>query len=202
MIQLSFRSFIGYMRLTGVLSYEVEQVERLKQARLVLANHPTLIDVIFLISLIPNANCVVKGRLISNPFTRGPIGAAGYIINDEGSEEIIEAAARAFDRQEALVVFPEGTRTTPGKPLKFKRGAANIALRTATDITPVVIDCSPLSLTKGNPWYRIPPGAMHFQIRVDENIQVDRYLDSKPSLAARNLTRDLNEYFTNRVKAI
>ncbi|WP_315984263.1 hypothetical protein [Aliamphritea spongicola] len=73
-IHYSFRFYVGMMRWLGVLDYQMEDVGKLKGAQLVLANHPSLIDVIFLIALIPNANCVVKGRLVQNPFTRGRSG--------------------------------------------------------------------------------------------------------------------------------
>jgi len=200
LIQVSFQAFIGFMKFFGVLTYRIEGLDKLENASLVLANHPTLIDVIFLISLIPNANCVVKGKLVSNPFTRGPIKAAGYIINDE-AKDIIDAAGKAFARGQVLIVFPEGTRTTPDEPLKFKRGAANIAIRTGTDITPVMIDCSPLSLTKNAPWYRIPPKSMHFQISVRENFEINQYAENvPPSLGARMLSRDLCEYFSKELE--
>ena len=200
MIQFLFKSFIGFMRFFGVLTYELRGIEKLEEAQLVLANHPTLIDIIFLISLIPNANCVVKGKLVTNPFTRGPVKTAGYIIND-GSVDVVAAAGESFRKGQVLIVFPEGTRTTPGKPLSFQRGSANIAIRTGTDITPVMIDCDPLSLTKNSPWYRIPPKSMHFQIQVNDKFEVGEFTnDCPPSIGARKLTRDLCEYFKKELK--
>ncbi|MEO7013379.1 MAG: 1-acyl-sn-glycerol-3-phosphate acyltransferase, partial [Dokdonella sp.] len=79
-IHRSFAAHIELMRMLGVLTYDIRGAERLQRhGLLILANHPTLIDVVFLISLIPDANCVVKSRLASNPFTRGPVQATGYI---------------------------------------------------------------------------------------------------------------------------
>jgi hypothetical protein len=42
---------------------------------MIIANHPSLIDVVFLIGLVRQANCVVKQSLWENPFTRGPVRA-------------------------------------------------------------------------------------------------------------------------------
>ena len=42
-----------------------------------------------------------------------------------------------------LLIFPEGTRTVPGLPLDFQRGAAYIALRSYLPVLPVLIDCNP-----------------------------------------------------------
>ncbi|MFP8966874.1 lysophospholipid acyltransferase family protein [Pokkaliibacter sp. CJK22405] len=199
-IHHAFRGYIGMMKYLGVLRYDLEHIERLRQAKLVLANHPTLIDVIFLIALIPNANCVVKGKLLRNPFTRGPVKAAGYIINED-NEKVIAAAAEAFAKGHALIVFPEGTRTTFGDQLQFKRGAANIAIRTAADITPVLISCTPSTLTKQDRWYQVPAAKVHIRIRVNEVISVASYLqEPTPSVAARRLTADLAEYFSEELK--
>jgi len=54
----------------------------------------------------------------------------------------------------------------PGRALKFRRGAANIALRTPSEITPVLIDCQPSTLTKGEPWYHIPARRVMLNIKV------------------------------------
>lgn len=199
-IHSSFRFFIRMMRFLGVLDYEVNAPERLRNARLILANHPSLIDVVFLIAMVPNANCVVKGRLLKNPVMRGPIKAAGYIINDAPPEEVIMAANEAFDKQHALIVFPEGTRTTPDSSLALKRGAANIAIRTRSDITPVVIGCTPTTLTKQDKWYQVPKRKVHFWVNVQEAIEITPYAEMKnPSRAARILTQDLTHYFTEEL---
>lgn len=55
-----FGFFVELMRRVGVLTYELHGVERLKDpGLLILANHPTLIDVVFLISLIPQSDCEI-----------------------------------------------------------------------------------------------------------------------------------------------
>jgi len=199
-IHHTFKLYVTVMKFLGVLTYETHGLEKLNKAKLVLANHPSLIDVVFLISLIPNANCVVKGALLKNPFTRGPVKAAGYILNQDSADEVVDAAARAFERREALIVFPEGTRTKPGKNIALKRGAANIAIRASADVTPVIINCEPVTLTKDEPWYRIPIRRPHFTITVKDVIPITHYLnDEKPSVAARMLTTDLTDFFTKEM---
>lgn len=194
-IHHSFRVFVEIMRVVGILTYQVEGVEKLKTAKLILANHPTLLDVVFLISIVPNANCVVKGNLVRNFFTRGPIKTAGYIVNDDASD-IITDASNAFEKGQALIIFPEGTRTTPAELLKLKRGASNIAVRANADVTPVVIDCTPVGLTKQLPWYKVPIRKMHFTIQVRDVIKVEPFVrDIQPSKGSRMLTRELSQYF-------
>ena len=195
------RIYVEMMRVLGVLTYQIEDRDKLKGARLIVANHPSLLDVVFLISIVPNANCIVKGKLTRNFFLRGPVKAAGYIINESASD-VIAAAADAFDNAQSLIIFPEGTRTSPHKMLQFKRGAANVAVRTGSDITPVLIYCKPTTLTKNEKWYHVPSKRMHFRILVRDQIRIDQYLiNVPPSMGARNLTNDLIEYFDQELKA-
>jgi 1-acyl-sn-glycerol-3-phosphate acyltransferase len=196
LIHKSFRFFIELMRRLGILTYEVQGLDRLNRpGQLILANHPTLIDVVFLISFIPHADCVVKSSLLRNPFTRGPITAGRYIANDN-PDAVIGAAQASMARGNSLIVFPEGTRTTPNQALKMQRGAANIAIRTANNITPVIIKCVPSTLTKQEKWYQIPSRKFHVSFRVMDELDTQPYLSDSPSVAARQLTKELQAYFT------
>lgn len=200
MIHKSFYLFMHLMKGLGVCTFEVDGGEKLnREGLLILANHPTLIDVVFLISLIPNADCVVKSSLLKNPFTKGPISAGRYIANDH-AEDTILAAKHSLARGNSLIVFPEGTRTQPGKPLKLQRGAANIAIRTANNITPVIIKCTPSTLTKQERWYNIPHRRFHISISVRDDIAVTSYLDRAPSVSARELSKSLTDYFEKESK--
>ncbi|MBL8508317.1 MAG: 1-acyl-sn-glycerol-3-phosphate acyltransferase, partial [Chitinimonas sp.] len=118
-IHHTFRLFIELMRVLGILRYEIVGAERLRRpGLLILANHPTLIDVVFLISLVPNADCVVKAALARNPFTRGPVRATGYICNDSGAG-LVEDCVASVHAGNNLIIFPEGTRTPVAGPMKL-----------------------------------------------------------------------------------
>jgi len=202
LIHTAFRAFIGFMHITGIYTYSFRDEERLRRpGQLVLANHPSLIDVVFLISRIPNANCIVKASLFRNPFMRGAVTTAGYIPNDD-PEQIIESASRSLQRGESVVLFPEGTRSVPGRPFKFQRGAAYMALRAQVKPTLVTIRCNPPMLMKNIPWYSIPLSRPHFQFDIagaDDLLQL-RNVEESP-LAAREITHKLKAYFTEECAA-
>lgn len=200
LIHRTFRFFIYMMRGLGVLSWTIEGEGLLQRPRLlVLANHPCLIDVVFLIAFIPNPDCIVKGRLLTNPAMGGFLRLTGFMSN-EGGAELIDSARASLATGSALIIFPEGTRTVPGEPLRFQRGAANLALRAHTAITPVTILCQPITLSKKHRWYHIPAQKLHMSLLVGEDIAVTQYNQQQPALAARQLTQDLQDYFTEELK--
>ena len=204
LIQRSFAGHIGLMHRLGVLSYELHGLERLdRRGLLVLANHPTLIDVVFLVSLIPQADCVVKARLLANPFTRGPVKATGYICNHSGAG-LVEDCIRTVHSGRNLVIFPEGTRTPRGELLgPLQRGAANIAVRGRIDVTPVLVTCQPRTLAKGEKWYRVPSRRFHLRIEVLPDIPVGPFLAAGgEALAARRLTESLEKTFKTELDRV
>ncbi|MEO1204499.1 MAG: lysophospholipid acyltransferase family protein, partial [Pseudomonadota bacterium] len=143
--------------------------------QLILANHPTLIDVVILISLFPQVDCVVKDAITRNPVLRMSVGAANYISNADPADLLDDCSERLRSGAN-LMLFPEGTRTIPGQPLVFKPGAAEIALRAGAPILPIVIDCRPKFLGKHDPWYSIPPVAPTFDIRVLAPVKPEQYV--------------------------
>ncbi|MGN6479088.1 lysophospholipid acyltransferase family protein [Luteibacter sp.] len=191
-----------FMARTGVLTYRFEGLERLgRPGQMIVANHPSLIDVVFLIGHVPDANCVVKHSLWKNPFMRGPVMVAQYISND-GSADMLDRAADVLKEGQTLIVFPEGTRTTPGQPPVFHRGASAIAVRGAEVITPVFITVKPTTLTKAEPWYRIPHRRVHMHLRVGDDIDVASFSDAAPApIASRRINEHLHQLYARELHA-
>ncbi len=192
--------FAGLMRSVGVLTYEFEGSERLgRPGQMVMANHPSLIDVVFLLGFTPQTTCIVKEALWKNLFTRWPVTAAGFVRNTP-TFHMIERAAEALREGQSVIIFPEGTRTTPGQALQFQRGAASIAVRAATVITPVFIRCEPTTLAKNMPWYRIPPRRVRITFRVGEDIDPRPFRDAPAPLASRALNDHLLRVFETELR--
>ncbi|ADJ65180.1 1-acyl-sn-glycerol-3-phosphate acyltransferase [Herbaspirillum seropedicae] len=201
-IRLAFRAFVELMRICGVIRYEISGLERLnRNGQLILANHPTLIDTVLLMAFVRHADCIVKNALWRNPFTRGPIRAAGYISNDQGPD-LIEDCIRSIRSGGNLIIFPEGTRTPTDGQISLKRGAANVAVRCGCPITPVRIRCTPVTLSKGEKWWQVPARRAHFRLQIGDDLHLDHIIGAgqphpadNPTLAARQLTTYLQQYF-------
>lgn len=196
-VHYSFRFFIATMAFTRIFDFDLRDKAELAQlqGQLILANHPSLIDVVVLLSIIPNADCVVKAHLFSNPFIRGVIKNAGYISNAD-PEALLDACKSSLEQGNNLIIFPEGTRTIPGKELVFQRGAANIALRCQVPITTVLINVTPTTLTKAEAWYQIPSEKAKFMLQLTRNVPLLSAAAATPmSKQVRQYCRELESYF-------
>ena len=204
LVSVAFQVLLVAIHGLGLGRIEVEGREWLKHAsgRLVLATHPNYLDAVVLLSLLPMADCVIKSGLWRNPFTRAFVIAAGYISNGD-PVGVIETCIQAVHGGEILVLFPEGTRTTPGEPLRFKRGAAQIAVRGGLEILPVVMHCSPPALLKTTKWYQVPEHPWVLRVKIFPPRPVGDFVAQPsplPGVAVRRATRALQSFFQEQIK--
>jgi 1-acyl-sn-glycerol-3-phosphate acyltransferase len=204
-IRESFRVYVTMLRMLGVLKLEVVGAGKLPACRgkLIIANHPTLIDIVLLMALVPDTKCVVKSDLFSNWLMRPVVRAAGYISNDCEPEVLIEKCRETLEAGYNLIIFPEGTRSTPGKPIHFQRGFAHIATIAGVNLQPITISCEPITLVKGEPYYKIPDSRPSFRIEVADEIDPRKLLNlasQSRAQSARILASYLEADFCSRLK--
>lgn len=196
-VQFMFRLFVRTMVFMGVIDVVAVGVDKLKEDKgvIVVANHPSLIDVVLLMALVRCAQCIVKHQVWDNPFMRGVVTAANYIRNDGDPEKLVADCRRELGKGNNLIIFPEGTRSVPGQPRRLQRGFAHIALHTGAALRLATIRCRPPTLLKGQKWYRIPATRPRFTVEIHERLEVGACApDQPPSVAVRRLTR----YTSNR----
>ena len=147
------RLFVSIMRFLGMADLEPGDREKFRRlsSKIVVANHPSLIDPILLLSLMPNADTIVI------PYSKNPVLAGIvrqlYILGSKDLDDVIEACVESLNQGNCLMIFPEGTRTPrTGRPI-LKKGAARIALATGCNIVPVHFGgTDKYGLGKKDPW--------------------------------------------------
>jgi 1-acyl-sn-glycerol-3-phosphate acyltransferase len=202
LLKKSFQSFLWGMKFLGVMNLRLINIDRLKSGgRLVLANHPSLIDAVILIALIENPNGIIKSSLFNNPTMFGLAKMAGLIRNVEGTE-LIRKSTESITTGDNLIIFPEGTRTKVLGEFAFKRGAAYIAIKGSFDITPILIVTSEPFLRKDHIWYKVPLNKPLITISVMEEIKVATTVrvDKDLILPSEELTEYLEEYYLHELR--
>ena len=198
----SLRFFVYILRIGGIIDSHFHGVDSLKecQGALIVANHPSLLDTVFLMSQMPHAQCIVKHDLWSNRYLGGVMSAAGYIRDDSDVETLMNLCQEALSSGQNILIFPEGTRSVPGQKMKFRRGFANIATYFSAPIQLVTIKCNPSTLAKGSPWYAIPTRQARFDITFDQQLDTQNYLQYEPrSIRVRRLTQALEQYYFGKL---
>jgi len=198
-IRVCFASLLGFLQAARILRLDVRNRPLLRDVRgaLVLANHPSYLDVIVLLAHIRDAACVVKSKLWSNLFFGGVVRAAGYIRNDDPAR-LIDLCARRLASGVPVVIFPEGTRSMPGEPLHFLRGAAHIALSTGAPIVPVLMSYTSAVLPRGARWYQLPLSTFTVTVDVLPCTNAASLLEAQRH-GPRRLTGVLERFFADRL---
>lgn len=197
-----FRVYLALIQALGTIRIEIDGADKFSRLRgsLVVANHPTILDVVVLMASIPRTQCIVKHQLWHSRYLGGLVRICGYIPNDLDSATLLEACRKSLAMGDNLIIFPEGTRTRPGEPPRFQRGFANIALLTKAPIQLVTITCEPLTMTKGEPWWRVPTRRPVFRVTVDEYLTTDDLLQhAERPKAARALVRQVEAHYGERL---
>lgn len=178
-IQRVWILFHDYMRWVGLLDYEPRSVPKLCEHLrrfgivgpvVVVANHPSLVDVTALIAALGTGCFIVKSALISNPVLGPLLRLSGQISSGvaaaPGQAGVVEQGIARVRDGHHLLVFPEGTRSPPGASHRFRLGAFEVARRAGVPVIPVRIDVTPPSLYKGIPWYRITSDRIQLRIEL------------------------------------
>ncbi len=201
-VKFSFRIFLFICSVLRVFKVKCCDLSILRdpKAKIIIANHPTLIDYVVLCSqLSENCNAMVKSKLLKG-FMRPIIKHLGYVSN-ESSLDDIENVAKSH---EELLIFPEGTRTKDPKALKFMRGAANISCRLNLSIYPIYIYCDePGFLSSKFLNIYAPPKMPTIYVEVGEVIDPNSYInDEHLAVAARHLNQELEQLYQNNLEKL
>jgi len=111
------------------IGHDVETI----RSSVIIANHLSFLDPIFLVSLFPKQKTIVKSRYFSMPVFGWILKSSGYIpafTRNEDTEILLEQVGKMkhyFSAGGNLFVFPEGTRSRTGQLGTFDKGAFRIA---------------------------------------------------------------------------
>jgi 1-acyl-sn-glycerol-3-phosphate acyltransferase len=156
----------------GMLKLHTQPLDALRDepGLIVVANHPSMLDAMMLVSRLPRAFCVMKASLMRNPLLGFGARLARYVPNDS-PRTMVRFAVGELRGGGQLVVFPEGTRTTERPLNAFRPGFTLIAKLADAPIQTVFIDTRSPYLGKGWPLWRLPPLPIEFSLRLGRRFE-------------------------------
>ncbi|MCR0984009.1 lysophospholipid acyltransferase family protein [Roseomonas populi] len=167
-----FRILLRLIERADLARFDLAALDGLRDARglVLVPNHLSMIDVMLVVSRVPDTVCIMKAGLERNPLLGGG-RLAGYIPNS-GGLSVIRRATEALRAGVNLLVFPEGTRSPDGRVGPFHPGFALMARRAGAAVQPVVIESNTRYLGKGWPIWRRPAFPLRYRVRLGERVVV------------------------------
>ena len=127
-----------------------------QQARVVMFNHESVLDILWLCAISPPAfSTVTKNLFRFIPLINLAFWASGQVFikrsnNKQAVAALQKLASHCRDKNRTIVISPEGSRTTNGELLPFKKGGFYILLESHFPLHIVLVH---------NAFQLMPPGA-------------------------------------------
>lgn len=121
-------------------------------AALVAAKHQSAFDTVIWFTLVPDVAYVMKKELFSLPFygwfaRRAPMIGVDRAAGGKAMRQMLREAQQVIRDDRQIVIFPEGTRTSPGQRVPYQPGIVALA---STLKLPVI----PAATNSGEFWGR------------------------------------------------
>ncbi|MBI2307331.1 MAG: 1-acyl-sn-glycerol-3-phosphate acyltransferase [Rhodocyclales bacterium] len=190
----SFRFYLWFLGVFCYCRFDLDDLDSLRRDAplIIVANHPSLLDAVILLSRFPNMVCVMKAALAGNILFGAGARLARYICNDVPLQVILRAREELRDGGQ-LLLFPEGTRTTEFPVNPCSGSAGLISARTGVPIQALLIEFSTPYLGKAWPLFRRPSLPLRVRVRVGRRFA--------PPKDVPVFTRELEAYFRDELSA-
>jgi 1-acyl-sn-glycerol-3-phosphate acyltransferase len=125
------------------LDYRIEGMEHIgSRNAIVFAKHQSTWETMLLHKIIPLGRWVFKRELMRVPFFGWALACTDPIAIDRsaGGAAVNQLVARGTEKLKKgkwINIFPEGTRTSPGKKTRYKMGAAALAANSGYPVLPI-----------------------------------------------------------------
>ena len=196
LVSFFFRAFIFMMHILGGADLEPDNRKNYRSlsSKIIVANHPSLLDVVMLISLVPNADCIVNAYLKQHILTG--VVTQLYILGSRELDDILNSCTESLNRGNCLIIFPEGTRTPRSGKSILKKGAARIALASGCNIVPVHIGGNDkFGLGKKDPWTGFNPAERYvYRITMGAEINPEKYMSLPAPAAVKCITDEIKSF--------
>jgi len=157
---------------------------------MLVSNHQSFLDPVLLgIALPRECTYMARESLFAHPLFRGLIRSlnAFPVRRNEADIGAIKESLRRLRDGAALVIFPEGTRTTDGRIGPMLPGLAAIARKARVPIVPVLID----GMFRAWPRTRAFPGPGDVVVHYGEPIMPEAYAGLSPGALMEEIRRRL-----------
>ena len=183
--------FVNLMMFLKLFRLDVKKLEKIEN-KVIVSTHPSFIDIVILIALIPRSTCFVKKELAHNPILKNLVTSI-FITNEVELDELKSESKKMLDRGFNVIIFPSGIRHRRDEFPKIRKGASLVALNAGKNIVPVKMFSDRDFLFINEPFYAVSDRCVNFEIEQMREINIADFIGESEIITKQRLTHKIEE---------
>lgn len=190
-IHNTWRFFVNLMMFLKLFRLDVKNLEKIEN-KVIVSTHPSFIDIVILIALIPRSTCFVKKELAHNPILKNLVTSI-FITNEVELDELKSESKKMLDRGVNVIIFPSGIRHRRDEFPKIRKGASLVALNAGKNIVPIKMFSDRDFLFINQPFYAVSDRCVNFEIEQMREINIADFIGESEIITKQRLTHKIEE---------
>lgn len=190
-IHNTWRFFVNLMMFLKLFRLDVKKLEKIEN-KVIVSTHPSFIDIVILIALIPRSTCFVKKELAHNPILKNLVTSI-FITNEVELDELKSESKKMLDRGFNVIIFPSGIRHRRDEFPKIRKGASLVALNAGKNIVPVRMFSDRDFLFINQPFYAVSDRCVNFEIEQMREINIADFIGESEIITKQRLTNKIED---------
>lgn len=190
-IHNTWRFFVNLMMFLKLFRLDVKKLKKIEN-KVIVSTHPSFIDIVILIALIPRSTCFVKKELAYNPILKNLVTSI-FITNEVELDELKSESKKMLDRGFNVIIFPSGIRHRRDEFPKIRKGASLVALNAGKNIVPVRMFSDRDFLFINQPFYAVSDRCVNFEIEQMREINIADFIGESEIITKQRLTNKIED---------
>ena len=190
-IHYTWKFFVNLMMWLKLFRLDIKKLGKIKN-KVIVSTHPSFIDIVILIALIPRSTCFVKKELAHNPILKNLVTSI-FITNEVDLEELKSESKKMLDRGFNVIIFPSGIRHRRDEFPKIRKGASLVALNAGKNIVPVRMFSDRDFLFINQPFYAVSDRCVNFEIEQMREINIADFIGESEIITKQRLTNKIED---------
>ena len=190
-IHNTWRFFVNLMMFLKLFRLDVKKLEKIEN-KVIVSTHPSFIDIVILIALIPRSTCFVKKELAHNPILKNLVTSI-FITNEVELDELKSESKKMLDRGFNVIIFPSGIRHRRDEFPKIRKGASLVALNAGKNIVPIRMFSDRDFLFINQPFYAVSDRCVNFEIEQMREINIADFIGESEIITKQRLTNKIED---------
>jgi len=190
-IHFTWKFFIRLLCFLKMIKLDIKNLGEIRN-KVIVCTHPSFIDIVILVGLIPHSTCFVKKELAHNPILKNIISSI-FITNEVDLDELKSESKKMLERGFNVIIFPSGMRHRRNEFPKIKKGASLIALNSGKNIVPVRMFSDRDFLFIHQPFYAVSDRCVTFEVEEMPEINITDYINESEIVTKQKITHQIEE---------